>query len=80
MQVADWKKISENETDIQAGLMSVGPLSVALNAELLQFYHKGVFDPIACDPSNLDHAVLMVGWGVDNSVFEKKPYWIIKNR
>lgn len=80
LKVAGWKKISENETEIQASLLQVGPLSVALNAELLQFYHRGVFDPISCDPTNLDHAVLMVGWGVDDSVFDKKPFWIIKNR
>jgi len=36
-------------------LMKVGPLSIALNAELLQFYHSGVFDPFFCNPKNLDH-------------------------
>lgn len=28
-----------------------------------------------CDPSGLDHAVLLVGYGVDDS----KPYWTVKN-
>jgi cathepsin F len=55
--------------------MAIGPLSVALNAELLQFYHKGVFNPIFCNPKSLDHAVLLVGWGTEGS----KPYWIVKN-
>lgn len=76
LKVIDWKRTSQNEDDIAEQLMNVGPLSVALNAELLQFYHRGVFDPISCDPTALDHAVLMVGWGVES----KKPYWIIKNR
>lgn len=76
LKVASWKRTSTNETDIQAQLAALGPLSVALNAELLQFYHKGIFDPHFCDPTALDHAVLMVGWGQEKS----KPYWIIKNR
>ena len=33
-----------------------GPLSVLINAITLQFYHKGVWDPLlACSPSDLDH-------------------------
>jgi hypothetical protein len=36
-------------------LMETGPLSIALNALLLQFYRSGVFDPVMCNPKNLDH-------------------------
>ena len=40
---------------MQHELASRGPLSVAINAVLLQFYHSGVWDPIVrCDPI-LDH-------------------------
>jgi len=36
-----------------------GPLSVLINAMILQFYHKGVWDPLfACSPSDLDHGKL----------------------
>jgi cathepsin F len=46
----------QNETIIAEQLMKIGPLSVALNAELLQFYHKGIFEPHHfCNPKNLDH-------------------------
>lgn len=76
LKVIDWMRTSQDENDIAAQMMTLGPLSVALNAELLQFYHKGIFDPSFCDPQALDHAVLMVGWGVEKS----KQYWIIKNR
>lgn len=80
LKVADWKHTSDDETDIQAQLMTLGPLSVALNAELLQFYFGGVFDPYIC-PKTLNHAVLMVGWGVRHSkIFGSKPYWLVKNR
>ena len=46
-------------------LMQQGPLSVLLNAELLQFYHSGVWDPPGCDGSNLDHGELIVHWYLD---------------
>lgn len=51
--------VLQNETSIAEQLIKLGPLSVALNAELLQFYHHGVFDPpsFACDPKNLDHGL-----------------------
>ncbi|XP_035679889.1 cysteine proteinase 1-like [Branchiostoma floridae] len=80
LQVTDWAAIDTNETTIAVQLMKIGPLSVALNAVLLQFYHRGVFEPHFCDPKSLDHAVLLTGWGVEKTIFgEKKPYWIIKN-
>ena len=59
-----------------ARAFSGGPLSVALNAQLLQFYHKGVFDPkLPCDPAKLDHGVLLVGYGTDAGA----DYWVVKN-
>ena len=46
---------------------------------MLQYYKRGVWDPkiLKCksDGTDLDHAVLLVGWGVDG----KKPYWTVKN-
>ena len=83
LKVVDWKRTSLNETDIALQLMHIGPLSIALNAELLQFYFGGVFDPFdsICHAKNLNHAVLMVGWGINQSrIFGKQPYWIVKNR
>jgi cathepsin F len=53
---------------------------VALDAELLQFYHKGVFDPPKCNPTELNHAVLMIGYGAQKStIWGAQPYWLIKN-
>jgi cathepsin F len=61
-------------------LMQTGPLSIALDAGFLfQFYFGGIMNPFfpdyECDPTSLDHAVLLVGWGVEGST----PYWIVKN-
>ena len=38
-----------------AELYHRGPLSILMNAAELQFYRRGIHDPIFCDPSSLDH-------------------------
>eukprot|EP01129_Flabellula_baltica_P000434 TRINITY_DN10447_c0_g1_i1.p1 TRINITY_DN10447_c0_g1~~TRINITY_DN10447_c0_g1_i1.p1 ORF type:complete len:369 (+),score=85.14 TRINITY_DN10447_c0_g1_i1:17-1123(+) len=65
-------------------LMKNGPLSIALNAGMMQFYFGGVMDPFfpnfECSGDSLDHAVLIVGWGIEHSnLWGKLPYWIVKN-
>jgi len=79
LQLEDWRAVPENETVMAELLMKVGPFSIALNASPLMFYTSGVFDPFVCNPKELDHAVLMTGWGVHKGYFKTKPYWIIKN-
>lgn len=66
-----------NETYLEKTVASVGPVSVAIDASLSSFhhYHKGVYYDPNCNPSNINHAVLVVGYGVDKGV----PYWLIKN-
>lgn len=53
-----------------------GPVSVAIEADTLvfQFYKSGVIDDVKCG-NNLDHGVLIVGYGSENN----KDYWIVKN-
>ncbi|XP_032595615.1 putative cysteine proteinase CG12163 isoform X2 [Drosophila grimshawi] len=72
-----------NETAMQEWLLSNGPISIGLNANAMQFYRGGVSHPWAplCSKKNLDHGVLIVGYGVsDYPNFHKTlPYWIVKN-
>ena len=41
-------------------LVSHGPLSVLIDASTLQFYHSGVWDPITCSTTDLDHGNLII--------------------
>ncbi|XP_073996147.1 cathepsin F-like isoform X3 [Rhodnius prolixus] len=75
--------VSHDEEDIAKYLVANGPISVAVNANAMQFYMGGVSHPLKflCSPNNLDHAVLIVGYGVHRTRFTHKnlPYWLIKN-
>nr|ATU82855.1 secreted C13 protease-like protein [Pristhesancus plagipennis] len=75
--------VSHNEEDMAKILVQNGPISVAVNANAMQFYMGGVSHPLRflCSPSNLDHGVLLVGFGVHRTRFTHKnlPYWLIKN-
>ena len=70
-------------------LLKNGPISIAFNANGMDYYVHGVMgcssesyceaggidEHSPCDPTYLDHAVLIVGYGTQDDV----DYWVIKN-
>ncbi|XP_017044230.1 putative cysteine proteinase CG12163 isoform X2 [Drosophila ficusphila] len=84
VQVAGFVDLPKgNETAMQEWLLTNGPISIGINANAMQFYRGGVSHPwkALCSKKNLDHGVLVVGYGVsDYPNFHKTlPYWIVKN-
>ena len=60
-------------------LVRVGPLSTSIDSSLMEHYKHGVLSSANCsgDFSKLDHAVLLVGYGVQPAT-DKTPklaYW-----
>ncbi|GLJ24883.1 hypothetical protein SUGI_0475920 [Cryptomeria japonica] len=81
-QVSNFNVVSIDEDQIAANLVKHGPLSVGINAAYMQTYIGGVSCPYICNKLNLDHGVLLVGYGAEAYApirLKNKPYWIIKN-
>ncbi|XP_018649823.1 cathepsin F (C01 family) [Schistosoma mansoni] len=70
--------LTQDETELAAWLYHNSTISVGMNALLLQFYQHGISHPwwIFCSKYLLDHAVLLVGYGVSE---KNEPFWIVKN-
>eukprot|EP00581_Thalassiosira_minuscula_P018176 CAMPEP_0183715224 /NCGR_PEP_ID=MMETSP0737-20130205/9545_1 /TAXON_ID=385413 /ORGANISM="Thalassiosira miniscula, Strain CCMP1093" /LENGTH=824 /DNA_ID=CAMNT_0025944313 /DNA_START=105 /DNA_END=2579 /DNA_ORIENTATION=+ len=85
VQLTDWVALPERD-DIATkhALYTKGPLSVALNVvDEATYYSSGVLDVESCKAhgvESLDHAVNLVGWGVDVLPDgSKAEHWILRN-
>merc|ERR1712072_259828 len=74
-KVTSFNDVTSDSVQQMEAAVSKGPVSVAIEADQsgFQFYKSGVFSG-ACG-TNLDHGVLVVGYGTDSG----KDYWKIKN-
>lgn len=68
-----------DEEAMAKAVATIGPVSVAIDAshESFQFYSEGVYFEPSCDAEQLDHGVLVVGYGTDEATGQD--YWLVKN-
>ncbi|XP_014246985.1 cathepsin L1-like [Cimex lectularius] len=72
-------KIPEgDEETLKAAIASVGPISIGIDANhnSLFNYKEGVYYEPECSTENLDHGVLLVGYGTTD---DGEDYWLVKN-
>lgn len=70
-QISGYTEIAANdEGSLKNAVGSVGPVSVALNADGIQSYGGGIYN-VGCS-HDINHGMLVVGYGSDGA-------WIIKN-
>ena len=71
--------IPEGNVDaLKEASATIGPIAVAIDAsqQSFQFYSGGIYDEPECSSTELDHAVLLVGYGTTEDGVD---YWLIKN-
>uniref|UniRef100_A0A1I8FI05 Pept_C1 domain-containing protein n=1 Tax=Macrostomum lignano TaxID=282301 RepID=A0A1I8FI05_9PLAT len=66
-----------SEDKLKEAVANVGPVSVAIDAShpSFQHYQSGVYNEPACNSQQLDHGVLVVGYGT----LSGSDYWLVKN-
>ncbi|KAK8718606.1 hypothetical protein OTU49_014611, partial [Cherax quadricarinatus] len=67
-----------SEDDLKKAVALLGPISVGIDAssDSFQLYSSGVYNEPDCNPKQLDHGVLVVGYGTTE---DGTDYWLVKN-
>jgi cathepsin L len=76
VSISSCSDVSPSDQISLANAVAQGPVSVAIEADtrIFQSYSSGVITSSTCG-TNLDHGVLVVGYGQENGV----DYWLVKN-
>ncbi|KAM5261291.1 procathepsin L-like [Hipposideros larvatus] len=79
--VTGFVDIRKQENSLMRAVAKVGPISVGIDASYssFQFYKKGIYYEPQCSSEDLDHGVLVVGYGFEKAELDRNKYWIVKN-
>ncbi|XP_055372843.1 procathepsin L-like [Condylostylus longicornis] len=66
-----------NEEKMKQIIATKGPLACSVNAgeDSFQLYKSGIYEDQKCNEGEVNHSILVVGYGTENG----RDYWIIKN-
>lgn len=74
VQLSGWQTLPSNQAAPLMQALMEGPVSISVAATEWSLYSSGIFNGCPRD-SVIDHAVLLTGYGVDDSI----GYWTVKN-
>ena len=70
--------VDKDPKQMAAQIAAYGPISIAADASLWQYYYTGVWY-FPCG-TQLDHGILIVGYGTETDILgQEMSYWIVKN-
>lgn len=68
---------ANNYTALMNAVATVGPIAISVDASAWSAYRGGVFNGCNQAQPDIDHAVVLVGYGVDAASGSK--YWLVRN-
>lgn len=79
VKVKEFSFLPKDEEEMKKALYKYGPIAGAVNSILMIFYDNGIYEPwySSLCPDNINHAVVIVGYGVDKETGTK--FWRVKN-
>ncbi|KAK2082597.1 hypothetical protein P7K49_040549 [Saguinus oedipus] len=78
---AGFMDIPKLQKALLKAVATVGPISVAIDAghESFQFYKEGIYFEPECSSEDMDHGVLVLGYGFERTGSDNSKYWLVKN-
>ena len=76
VKISGFVRLGENNyLDLLNAVATVGPIAISVDASNWHAYDSGIFD--GCNQSNpdIDHVVVLVGYGEENG----QKYWLVRN-
>jgi len=75
--ISGYVKLPENQAQpLLDACATVGPIAISVDASTWSLYRSGIYNGCSTTSLDIDHAVVLVGYGTDSS---SHSYWLVRN-